>query len=85
MTNIRGTLNGDGFDPSRLSAMAWKQIEGVLTTGILTLEDGTRRDVSARDLIGLNRWLASLKVQKERPVPITTLPESFLGALHSRS
>lgn len=74
----------DGFDPSALSAIAWKQIEGAITTGVLTLEDGDTRELSGKELIQLNRWLASLKVQKARPVPITSLPETFLAALAKR-
>lgn len=71
----------DGFDPSALSAIAWKQIEGAITTGVLMLEDGSARELSGKELIQLNRWLASLKVQKKRPVPVTALPETFLAAL----
>lgn len=69
------------IDQAELSEESWRIIGDLIHTGKATLSDGSEFAPMDKDLVGLFRWVAGLKKERSRDVP---LPEDFLGVKHGQ-
>jgi len=66
-----------------LSAESWRIIGELVERGRATLSDGTEVAPNSKTLVALYQWVAGLKKEKNRDIP---LPEDFFagGAKHGQ-
>jgi hypothetical protein len=63
------------LDKAALSDRAWEMLTEALTSGTMTMADGTRLQLRPTDMVAITKWLASLDATKKRKV--IDLPEDL--------
>lgn len=62
-------------EPDALVEQAWNMVDQAMTSMSMTLDDGTKINLSPMDIVKLVQWLAQIKTKKSK---VVSNPDDFI-------